>query len=499
MAGEGKAATSSSNGDKSSSNDLPSKSEMLSYQHYFTALRPWSFSASLTPTVLGTVLSWKESGSVNIILASLAALAILSVHGAGNLVNTYYDYLLGIDNEHSDDQTLVKKYISQDGVVRFGVALYMVGCFSFLLILVLSPSRLDHLAILFFAGLSGSFFYTGSIGLKYHALGDIVIILAFGPISVLFSYMVQCPIFSFHPLVYAIPLVMNTEAILHGNNSRDMTSDRASGVTTLAILLGFKLSYLLYIILLFVPYFILLFMAVRLSVFFILPILSIPMGVELENKFRFNKLETIPQGTAKLNLFLTYRMENGNINEILWSDVEAMRVEGASGSGQNVQEKNESKFVNDNFVDNADYNNYDNDFEDQEDSIHEKFLETVRRIGSVKLDRRTLSPKARGQRRKLAVQEGSMQQNIDIVSSYNKFRGDKKVENKHDTIAMNPNHAKAMLAATERMKTQLPLAMQADIKEEAYAIVQSTAHAYKSLLGKKHQLTVEAFDFFASM
>ncbi len=95
---------------------------------------------------------------------------------------------------------------------------------------------------------------------------------------------------------------MNTEAILHGNNSRDVKSDIKSGVTTLAILLGFKLSYLLYFILLFVPYFIVLALAIKSSVSFALPIVSILMALRLENDFRFSRLKMIAQETAKLNL-----------------------------------------------------------------------------------------------------------------------------------------------------------------------------------------------------
>ncbi len=147
---------------------------------------------------------------------------------------------------------------------------------------------------------------SGSIGLKYYALGDIVIILTFGPISVLFSYTVQCGHMAWLPLLSAIPLVMNTEAILHSNNTRDIKSDTKSGVTTLAIILGFKLSYLLYFFLLFVPYFIVFALAMSLSVWFILPILSIPMALNLEKDFRFRRLKLIAQETAKLNLIFGF-------------------------------------------------------------------------------------------------------------------------------------------------------------------------------------------------
>ena len=128
---------------------------------YLMALRPWSFSASLLPVLLGTIISWKENYTVNILSAFLTCISVLTVHGAGNLVNTYYDFIKGIDNKESDDKTLVNQILSSDDIVRFGVAIYIIGCICFLVTLALSPARADHLALLFFVGVSGSFFYTG--------------------------------------------------------------------------------------------------------------------------------------------------------------------------------------------------------------------------------------------------------------------------------------------------------------------------------------------------
>lgn len=56
---------------------------------YVLALRPWSFSASLTPVALGSALAYKLEGSVDVVILLVCAVAVLVVHGAGNLVNTY--------------------------------------------------------------------------------------------------------------------------------------------------------------------------------------------------------------------------------------------------------------------------------------------------------------------------------------------------------------------------------------------------------------------------
>ena len=154
---------------------------------YLLALRPWSFSASFIPVVLGAVICWKTTGNFSFILLLLTMVAVLGVHAAGNLVNTYYDYMKGVDSKVSDDRTLVDHLLTPKEVVNLGVVSYGLSSFALVVLVGLSPAKMEHLSFLFFGGLSGSFLYTGGVGLKYYGVGDIVIVITFGPLAVLFS------------------------------------------------------------------------------------------------------------------------------------------------------------------------------------------------------------------------------------------------------------------------------------------------------------------------
>ncbi|XP_051524765.1 ubiA prenyltransferase domain-containing protein 1-like isoform X1 [Myxocyprinus asiaticus] len=278
---------------------------------YVLALRPWSFSASLTPVALGSALAYKLEGSVDLLVLLVCAVAVLVVHGAGNLVNTYYDFSKGIDHKKSDDRTLVDQILKPQDVVMFGAVLYSAGCLCATLLYFLSTLKLEHLALIYFGGLSSSFLYTGGeysnpfcIGLKYVALGDVVILITFGPLAVMFAHAVQVGYLSVLPLVYAVPLALNTEAILHSNNTRDMDSDKQAGIVTLAILVGPTLSYVIYNLLLFVPYLLFCILATRYTISMALPLLTLPMAFPLERQFRRQCYAKIPQTTAKLNLLM---------------------------------------------------------------------------------------------------------------------------------------------------------------------------------------------------
>ncbi|XP_048374431.1 ubiA prenyltransferase domain-containing protein 1 [Sphaerodactylus townsendi] len=271
---------------------------------YVLALRPWSFSASLTPVAVGSALAYRSQGTLDPGLLVGSAVTVLAVHGAGNLVNTYYDFSKGIDHKKSDDRTLVDQILEPQDVVRFGVLLYTLGCISAACLYCLSTLKLEHLALIYFGGLSSSFLYTGGIGFKYVALGDVVILITFGPLAVMFAYAIQVGYLSISPLLYAVPLALSTMAILHSNNTRDMESDQQAGIVTLAILIGPTLSYILYNTLLFLPYLIFCVLATRYTISMALPLLTMPMAFSLERQFRSQSFFKIPQRTAKLNLLL---------------------------------------------------------------------------------------------------------------------------------------------------------------------------------------------------
>ncbi|CAH0564363.1 unnamed protein product [Brassicogethes aeneus] len=280
-------------------------SGLMKVSSYFLALRPWSLSASLMPTLLGSTIAYKYPGSqdFNYLTLLLTMFTVVSVHGAGNVVNTYFDFVKGIDNRKSDDRILVDHILSKDEVVSLGALLYFAGCIGFILLAILSPAKMEHLALVYFGGLSSSFLYTGGIGFKYIALGDVLILIIFGPISVLFAFMSQTGHVEWSTMYYAIPLALNTEAILHSNNTRDSSADKKVGIVTLAILIGHTASHVLYAFLLFTPYIMFFVASLKYSKWFVLPLVTLPGAFKIEKQFRSKDIQSVPKKTAKLNLF----------------------------------------------------------------------------------------------------------------------------------------------------------------------------------------------------
>lgn len=273
------------------------QSSMKALGVYVAALRPYSFAASITPVALGCALSWREISSFSFSTFIFTVLVVVSVHAAGNLVRNYHKHLIA---KSVGKETA----LTSQGIVQVSVLMYFLACLGLVAVKCSSPAKIEHLALLFFGGLSGPFIYTGGISLEYHSLGNLVIVITFGPVAVLFSYVAQCGRFDFGPLLYAVPLALNTEAILHSENARDSESDKGAGVVTAATMLGPGGSYVFYLFLLFTPYIIFSVLLVKGSIGFILPMVTLRAAFKLEKCFRERQLGTVPSRTARLNAYL---------------------------------------------------------------------------------------------------------------------------------------------------------------------------------------------------
>jgi 1,4-dihydroxy-2-naphthoate octaprenyltransferase len=159
------------------------------------------------------------------------------------------------------------------------------------------------------AGLALGVFYTAEpLGLKYVALGDLGIFVAFGPLLVLGAYFVQTEKLAWLPFVFSIPLGLQVDAILHGNNFRDAEADRRVGGRTLAQFLGQQGSRYAYWLLLLSPYAFVIGFAAVVSPWALLPIASIPLALRLARSINVSGAELkralafLPQQTAQIVL-----------------------------------------------------------------------------------------------------------------------------------------------------------------------------------------------------
>ena len=209
-----------------------------SLRRWLIATRPWSFPASLVPVALAGAATHRLHGtdlmSLDFILVTLL---ILLTHAAANLCNTYFDFKNGVDTENADDRALVDATVDAAALMKLSLALFAAAA---VLLARFSLSVGPAFAYIAGPGLILAVGYTATpINLKAKGLSDVVIFLCFGPLLVLAVYLAIAGDAvslegSLTQLALSIPIGLLTDAILHANNTRDIVTDKAANVLTVA-------------------------------------------------------------------------------------------------------------------------------------------------------------------------------------------------------------------------------------------------------------------------
>jgi 1,4-dihydroxy-2-naphthoate octaprenyltransferase len=212
------------------------------WKSYLQAVRVFSLTVTLIPVLVGALLA----PAISLPWLLLTLTAALLLHAGVNVLSDYSDFRRGADRWTvlGSSRVLVDGWMQPAEVRREGLLLLLTGV---ALGGVLAATR--GLPILGF-GLAGVLLGVGytarPIGLKYRALGDIAVFLAFGPLMVLGSFYVQAQAWDWGAAFVAIPPGLLTVGVLHGNNFRDIAEDQRSGYRTLAHVLGPRGSSIYY-------------------------------------------------------------------------------------------------------------------------------------------------------------------------------------------------------------------------------------------------------------
>lgn len=218
---------------------------------WLTGCRPWSWPASIVPVLFGTALAVYAGHPFHPLGFAGALLAMVALHSGANLFSDAQDLERGLDKLGEIcpvTGAVARGWLTPLQARRGALALFAAGS---LLGLLLAREAGRDLLFIGLAGVAVGAFYSQ---LKYRAFGDLAVLLNFGPLATAGAWTVQTGSFSPVPAFWAVPAGLIVIAILHANNWRDMDSDRAGGIRTMAGLLGDSGSLAYYRLLLLVPF-----------------------------------------------------------------------------------------------------------------------------------------------------------------------------------------------------------------------------------------------------
>lgn len=223
-------------------------------KRWFISLRPYSFTASLMPVALAAAIAVGNGGPVAWWTFPLYAVAALLFHAGTNVLNDYFDYIHGVDGPEDEDPThaITQGIVSPRFMAITGHLYFAVG------VVVGGGIAVERGGWFFLAGLAGAvgaYFYTNArFSFKYVALGDLLVFLLMGPALVVMGEWALLGEAGAEAVYHALPMGLLVTAILHGNNLRNIETDRRAGVTTVATLLGPQRSRGVFYLLLIAPF-----------------------------------------------------------------------------------------------------------------------------------------------------------------------------------------------------------------------------------------------------
>jgi 1,4-dihydroxy-2-naphthoate octaprenyltransferase len=280
---------------------------MNSVKAWIRGSRPFSFTGSVAPTLLGALWAYHE-GSFHALLLVATLVAILFLHAGVNLFSDYKDFSNKVDvpGSYGSSGVLLEGTLTPQAARRGGLIFIIAGT---LLGIGLGLLQGPMVLVLGLAGALVGYSYTGSpLKLKYRGLGAPAVFLIYGPMIALGAFYVQAQHFSWDVLALSIPMGLLTTCILHSNDIRDMSYDKAAGIKTLSLGIGRRGAELVYNGMLYGAYVALLVMIVTrlLPVWSLVGLASLPVAFQLTRTLADSKggsegIRLLDQQSAQLH------------------------------------------------------------------------------------------------------------------------------------------------------------------------------------------------------
>ena len=261
--------------------------DKLTLKAWIFLFRPWSYTATLVPFLVGAALMPPTHGYLRWWAGLMSGFLF---QATVNLLNTWGDERSGVDDVPGAIRTTPQVH---DGFVSMrallaAALLCAVGASLLGLSLCLyHDGSVWHvcwpLLAAGFIGLLGSTNYSTGIKFKYRGLGVPFVAFLMGPLEIFVALCILRPadasaLLNPLPALLTLPIASLVCVIMHGNDMRDIPTDRAAGIRTTASVLGPKGALILYWFCHLLPYLICALMIGRYGRYFLLPFMALPLS-----------------------------------------------------------------------------------------------------------------------------------------------------------------------------------------------------------------------------
>ena len=229
---------------------------MTKNQAWLKAIRLRTLPLSLAGILLGSAIAYQE-GYGNELLLILALITTILFQILSNLANDLGDGMKGTDNEDriGPMRAIQSGLISQQEMKRAVIGLSVLsGIAAFLLIYfgarTMPSTVIFTYIILAILCIVAAISYTvGKKAYGYNGLGDVMVFIFFGLVSVLGVYSLYSHTFNWINLLPAVTIGLLSTAVLNLNNMRDFVSDRKANKRTFVVIIGINAAKMYHVLL----------------------------------------------------------------------------------------------------------------------------------------------------------------------------------------------------------------------------------------------------------
>lgn len=232
---------------------------MTKNKAWLEAIRLRTLPLSLAGILMGSGIAF-FNGFVDWIIFALAIITTILFQILSNLANDLGDGMKGTDNKEriGPMRAIQSGLISQK---EMKVAVIFTGILSLIasvFLIYVGTQNMPFETILFYGILAvlcviAAITYTvGKRAYGYNAMGDVMVFIFFGCVSVLGVYSLYSKQFDWLNLLPATAIGLLSAAVLNLNNMRDYASDKNAGKNTLVVKIGPNFAKMYHVLIVFI-------------------------------------------------------------------------------------------------------------------------------------------------------------------------------------------------------------------------------------------------------
>lgn len=224
---------------------------------------------TLTSAVIGGLLALMDGRMIGWRFA-LVILGLVFAHATNNLVNDLTDHQRGVDKDNYfrtqyGPQPLESGLMTEKQLMKYIAATGAIAAFAGLALIltqrISTPGNPWITLALTASGAIFVLFYTWP--LKYIALGELTVLLVWGPLMIAGGYYAVSGVWSWGAVLASLPYALGTVAVIFGKHIDKLKEDKVKHIRTLPVLIGetagrytvlamFALQYLLPVFFIFI-------------------------------------------------------------------------------------------------------------------------------------------------------------------------------------------------------------------------------------------------------